>query len=150
VLLLYVESLRSLRQFDASFPLSVAASSRTLLTNGCPESPVSQLINVCPTCVANHQFHVSYLIYHVLGPLLYHTGPFLKLNSQQYVHRAVPWLRRLVAGLSPRRPGFAAGSIHVRFLVDKVSLGLVSLRVHMFTPVNIIPPSLSKLTSSGG
>jgi hypothetical protein len=25
--------------------------------------------------------------------------------------RAVPWLRRLVAGLSPRRPRFAPGSI---------------------------------------
>jgi hypothetical protein len=27
--------------------------------------------------------------------------------------RAVPWLRLLVAGLSPRRSGFAPGSIHV-------------------------------------
>jgi hypothetical protein len=26
---------------------------------------------------------------------------------------AVPWLRRLVAGLSPRRPGFAPGLVHV-------------------------------------
>jgi hypothetical protein len=26
--------------------------------------------------------------------------------------RAVPWLRPLVAGLSPRRPGFDAGSVH--------------------------------------
>jgi hypothetical protein len=29
----------------------------------------------------------------------------------QVYYRAVPWLRRLVAGLSPRRPGFAPGSI---------------------------------------
>jgi hypothetical protein len=34
--------------------------------------------------------------------------------------KAVPWLKRLVAGLSPRRPGFAPGSIHVGFVVDKV------------------------------
>jgi hypothetical protein len=34
---------------------------------------------------------------------------------------AVPWLRSLVAGLSPRRPGFEPGSIHVGF-VDKVAL----------------------------
>jgi hypothetical protein len=38
---------------------------------------------------------------------------------------AVPWLRSLVADLSPRRPGFAPGSIHVGFVVDKVALGLV-------------------------
>jgi hypothetical protein len=42
---------------------------------------------------------------------------------------AVPWLRRLVAGLSPRRPGFDPGSVHVRFVVDKVALGQVFLRV---------------------
>jgi hypothetical protein len=38
---------------------------------------------------------------------------------------AVPWLRRLVAGLSPRRPGFDPGSVHVGFVVDKVALGQV-------------------------
>jgi hypothetical protein len=31
---------------------------------------------------------------------------------------AVSWLRRLVAGLSPRSHGFAPGSIHVGFVVD--------------------------------
>ena len=30
----------------------------------------------------------------------------------------VPWLRRLVAGLSPRRTGFDPGSVHVGFVVD--------------------------------
>jgi hypothetical protein len=64
-------------------------------------------------------------------------------------HLAVPWLRSLVAGLSPRRPGFAPGSIHVGFVVDKVGLGQVFLRVLLFFPVSIIPPSLSKLISSG-
>jgi hypothetical protein len=39
--------------------------------------------------------------------------------------KAVPWLRRLVAGLSPRRPGFDPGSVHVGFVVDKVALGQV-------------------------
>jgi hypothetical protein len=62
---------------------------------------------------------------------------------------AVPWLRWLVTGLSPRRPGFAPGSIHVGFAVDKVALGHVSLRVLRFSPVSIIPPSLSTLISSG-
>jgi hypothetical protein len=36
-------------------------------------------------------------------------------------------LRQLVAGLSPRRPGFDPGSAHVGFVVDKVALGQVFL-----------------------
>jgi putative component of membrane protein insertase Oxa1/YidC/SpoIIIJ protein YidD len=46
---------------------------------------------------------------------------------------AVPWLRRLVAGLPLRRPGFDPGSLHVRFAVDKVALGQVFLRVVGFS-----------------
>jgi hypothetical protein len=33
------------------------------------------------------------------------------------------WLRQIVAGLSPRRPGFAPGLVHVGFVVAKVALG---------------------------
>ena len=55
---------------------------------------------------------------------------------------AVPWLRRLVAGLSLRRPGFDPGSVHVGFVVDKVVLGQVFPRVLRFSPVNFIPPLL--------
>jgi hypothetical protein len=51
-----------------------------------------------------------------------------------------PWLRSLVAGLSPRKPGFASGLIRVGFVV---ALGQVFLRVLRFSPVNVIPPSLS-------
>jgi len=65
--------------------------------------------------------------------------------------RAVPWLRRLVAGLSPRRPGFAPGSVHVGFVVDKVALGQVFLRVLRFSPVNIHSTvALHTHISSGG
>jgi hypothetical protein len=32
------------------------------------------------------------------------------------VPKAVPWLRRLVPGLSPRMPGFASGSVRVGFV----------------------------------
>jgi hypothetical protein len=46
-------------------------------------------------------------------------------------------------------PGFAPGSIHVGLVVNKVALGQVFLRVLRFSPVNIIPPSLSKLILSG-
>jgi hypothetical protein len=48
---------------------------------------------------------------------------------------AVPRLRRLVAGFDP-------GSVHVGFVVDKVALRQVSLRVLRFYPVNFIPPVL--------
>jgi hypothetical protein len=50
----------------------------------------------------------------------------------------VPWLRRLVAGLSPRRPGFDPGSVNVGFVVDEVALGQVFLLVLRFSPVSII------------
>jgi hypothetical protein len=57
----------------------------------------------------------------------------------------VPWLRRLVAGIRPRRPGFDPGSVHVGFVVDKVALGQVFLRVLRFLPVSFIPPVLHYL-----
>jgi hypothetical protein len=41
----------------------------------------------------------------------------------KYESKAMPWLRPLVAGLSPQRPG----SIHVGFVVDKITLGQVFL-----------------------
>jgi len=44
----------------------------------------------------------------------------------------VPWFRRPVAGLSPRRLGFYPKSFHVRFVVNKVSLGQFSLQVLLF------------------
>jgi hypothetical protein len=55
---------------------------------------------------------------------------------------AMPWLKRLVVGLSPRRPGFASGSIHVTFMMGTVVLGQVFLLVLRFSPANIIPPLL--------
>jgi hypothetical protein len=49
--------------------------------------------------------------------------------------KAIPWLRRLVAGLPLRRPGFDPGSVHVGF----VALGQIFPRVLRFSSVNIIP-----------
>jgi hypothetical protein len=46
------------------------------------------------------------------------------------------------AGLSPRRPGFDPGSVHVGFVVDRLSLGHVFPRVLLFSHVNFIPPVL--------
>lgn len=45
----------------------------------------------------------------------------------------VPWLRRLVAGVSPRRPGCNPRSVHVEFMV-----AIVALVVPLFPPVSII------------
>jgi hypothetical protein len=45
----------------------------------------------------------------------------------------------LVAGLSPRKPGFDPRSVHVRFVMDKVALGQVFLPVLRFPPVSVIP-----------
>jgi hypothetical protein len=47
------------------------------------------------------------------------------------------WLKRLVAGFSLRRPGFAPGSVHVGFVVDKVALGQAFLRVFRFSSARI-------------
>jgi hypothetical protein len=66
------------------------------------------------------------------------------LHSTNIITLAVPWLRRLLAGLSPRRPGFDPGSVHVEFVVDKVALWQVFLRILRFSPVNFIPPVLEK------
>jgi hypothetical protein len=52
--------------------------------------------------------------------------------------QAVPWLRRLVAGLSLRRPGFHSSSANVRFMVDRVALGQVFLRVLRLSLVSVI------------
>jgi hypothetical protein len=49
---------------------------------------------------------------------------YLYISSTE-IRKAAPWLRRLVAGLSPWRPGFDPGSLHVGFVVEKVALGQV-------------------------
>jgi hypothetical protein len=41
--------------------------------------------------------------------------------------KAVPWLRWLVAGLSPQRTGFDPASVHMGFVVDNLALGRVFL-----------------------
>jgi hypothetical protein len=41
-----------------------------------------------------------------------------------------------------RRPLTAEARVHVGFVVDKVALGQVFLRVLRFSPVNFIPPVL--------
>jgi hypothetical protein len=49
------------------------------------------------------------------------------------------WLRRFAACLSLRKPVLEPRSVHVGFVVDKMALGQVSVRVLRFSLVNIIP-----------
>jgi hypothetical protein len=63
---------------------------------------------------------------------------------------AVPCLTQSVAGLLQRRPGFAPGSVHVGYSLDKVALGQGFLRGLLFSSVSVIPPWLSILTYKMG
>jgi hypothetical protein len=113
-----------------------------------------------PNPSRGREIKLAITVSHALPTTFQHLAPPIPGHSQVQGQRqdvncklptqAVPWLRSLIAGLSERRPRFAPGSIHVGFVVDKVALGQVSLRVLRFSPVSIIPPSLSKLISSGG
>ena len=58
------------------------------------------------------------------------------------LQKNVPWLRWLVAGLSPPSRRFEPSSFLLRFVVDNVSLGEIFLRTPQFSPANIIPTML--------
>ena len=49
-------------------------------------------------------------------------------------------VQRLVAILSAQWPGFGLRAVQVRFVVDKVALGKVSLPPLRFSPAITIPP----------
>ena len=55
--------------------------------------------------------------------------------------RPVLWLGRLVAGLSQRIFVFDPNPVHMRFVVDDITLGQVFLQVLLFA--TIVPYSLS-------
>jgi hypothetical protein len=71
----------------------------------------------------------------------YEITGYVKLFSNRPL-QAVPRFRRLVAGLSPRRPGFDPSSVHVGFVVGKVALEQVFPRVLRCSLVSFIPPVL--------
>jgi hypothetical protein len=60
----------------------------------------------------------------------------------------VPWLRRLVTGLSPRRPGFLPGLVYVGYMGDKLELKQGSVWVLQLSSDNIILPPLHAHISS--
>jgi len=68
-------------------------------------------------------------------------NPYMQCVPVPYP-RAVPWLRRLVAGLSPRNPRFDLTSVRVRYEVGKLALAQVFDRVLRFSHVSIIPTML--------
>jgi hypothetical protein len=43
-------------------------------------------------------------------------------------HRLVPWVRRLLEGVSPRKRRFGPKSAHVGFKVDKVAMREIFVR----------------------
>jgi hypothetical protein len=49
-------------------------------------------------------------------------------------------LRLLFASVLPRKPRFDPRSVHVRFVMDKMAVGQVSVQVLCFSLVSIIPP----------
>jgi hypothetical protein len=55
------------------------------------------------------------------------------------VKRNLSWVRQLVAGLLPRRPGFDHGSVNVKFVMDKVELGQIFLPVLTVLFLSISP-----------
>jgi hypothetical protein len=63
---------------------------------------------------------------------------------------AVPWLRRLVDGISWRKPWFVPGSFHVGFVMDKLALGQVFLRFSVFPCQDHLTIALHNHMSSVG
>ena len=59
----------------------------------------------------------------------------------------MPCIRRIVAGVSPRRAGFDPKPVNVGFVVDKVAVEQVLLPVFQCFPVRIIPPALRARSS---
>ena len=70
---------------------------------------------------------------------------FLFLRCSYYCLKAVPFLRRLVACISLRRPGFDLTQIRVTYMVDKVAMEEILLRV---LPLSRSLPFVLTITSS--
>jgi hypothetical protein len=64
-----------------------------------------------------------------LNYYLYVVIVILIITTTLITELTVAIAQALVAGLSPQRLGFAPRSVHVRFVVDKVALGRVFVRV---------------------
>jgi hypothetical protein len=56
--------------------------------------------------------------------------------------QAVPWIRPFVARLLPRRPEFNPRSVRARYVLDKVKMEQVFIRILRFSSLSIIPSVL--------
>jgi hypothetical protein len=79
--------------------------------------------------------HVSVILVGTCQTCYWFYCPISVTALQLSVLTAVPWFRRLVVYLSPRCTGFAPASMYeyVGFVMDKVALGQVFLRVFGFS-----------------
>ena len=71
-------------------------------------------------CLGIPRTHVQYPTQHCFA---YQTRTVFTVRYKKSIRltltsAAVPWFRRLVVGLSQRRPGFDPVSVHVRFVVE--------------------------------
>ena len=60
----------------------------------------------------------------------------------EFKRKMPPWVRRLVAGLAPRRTAFDTDLVHADFVVNKVALRQALPRVLRSPPASSIPPML--------
>jgi hypothetical protein len=88
----------------------------------------------------------TYLVRHQDAPLWLDYSPEYTHYCHSWFIMSVPWLRCLVAGLSPFRSTFIPRPVHVGYVVAGVTWQQVFLRVLPSSPVDIIPPVLHALS----
>ena len=79
----------------------------------------------CKIFVLHHGVHHLKSRYNRGGMCLLRGTDWIFIYNCSFIFafKAVPWLRHLAVGLSPRRPGFDLSWVHVRFVVEEVALG---------------------------
>jgi len=109
----------------------------TFLTTSCGTH--SKIRRVCARKIISHLMdalaHVSavWITSVSLSELVVFVARLGKVRLGLVRLGTVPWLRRLVVGVSPRRPGCNPRPVYVEFVVDKVALGVL-----LFPPLSII------------
>lgn len=88
----------------------------------------------------------TYLVRHQDAPLLPDYTPEYTHTCHSWFIMSVPWLRCLVAGLSPFRSMFIPRTVHVGCVGAGVILQQVFLRVLPSSPLSIFPPVLHALS----
>jgi hypothetical protein len=65
----------------------------------------------------------------------------IKASSETGEHqKSLPCLRQLVTGVASPKPGFDPGPVLLRFVMDRIAVGLVFLRILRGFPVTTISP----------